>query len=406
MRKSTIKVLALGCYSIFMIGAAACNNNNAHDELAHHHHDHAHAHGHDSHDHAHEDEETEVHGHEGHDHGNGPEIILEPAQAKLLGVETAEVKPITFNTIVKVSGEIVETTAGSSVASAPTAGIVTFAPGINVGGKIAAGTLVATVKSAGMSGGDPNAAARVAVKAAQTEIDRLKPLYDNGIVSAAEYNAAVARLESAKASYSPSASSGRIIAPASGTIVALDVRQGEYVDAGMPVLQISGSEVLTLRADLPQRYFGEMADFSSAKVRTAYSTDVLDLADMNCKRINGETAPRVTGGYVPVYFSFTNNGTLMPGSAVEVYLEGAPRANVITVPMTSISEQQGNHFVYIRLDEEGYLKTPVTLGESDGERVEILSGVHSGDQVVVKGTTSVRLAESSNVVPEGHSHNH
>ena len=97
---------------------------------------------------------------------------------------------------------------------------------------------------------------------------------------------------------------------------------------------------------------------------------------------------------------------LLPGTAVEVYLQGAPRDNVVTVPVSALSEQQGNFFVYIQLDKEGYLRSPVKLGESNGKDVEILSGVHNGDRVVYEGATAVRLAASSNVIPEGHSHNH
>ena len=52
-----------------------------------------------------------------------------------------------------------------------------------------------------------------------------------------------------------------------------------------------------------------------------------------------------------------------------------------------------------------YRKQEVALGESDGVRVEILSGIHPGDNVVIKGAYSVRLASASNVIP-AHTHNH
>ena len=107
-----------------------------------------------------------------------------------------------------------------------------------------------------------------------------------------------------------------------------------------------------------------------------------------------------------VYFTFTNSGSLLPGTPAEVYLLGQAREGVISVPVSAISEQQGRYFVVRKVDEECYEKVPVTLGTSDGARVEILDGVHAGDNIVTKGTVSVRLAESSGVVPEGHSHNH
>ena len=43
------------------------------------------------------------------------------------------------------------------------------------------------------------------------------------------------------------------------------------------------------------------------------------------------------------------------------------------------------------------------LGESDGTRVEILSGLKSGEKVVIQGAIHVKLAASTMEIP-GHSH--
>ena len=394
MRKLHVPLM-LAAYAAMMCAAGACHNSNANDELAHHDHNHEH-----NHEHHHE-------GHEGHDHGDGQEIILEPEQAKLMGVKVMTAKSGPFNSVIKASGQIVENAQGAAVASAPTPGILTFAPGIVEGRQVSAGTLIATVKSSGMSGGDPNNAAQVAIASAQKEVERLRPLHEAGVVTTAEFNAAVAVLNAARASYSPQASTGRITAPSSGVITSIDVRQGQFVDAGTPVVSITGSGSLSLRADVPQKHFNEIGSITGARIKTPYSSEVIDIADLGGRRVNSVSAPRAMGGYVPVYFSISNtHNMLLPGTAVEVYLQGAPRDNVVTVPVSALSEQQGNFFVYIQLDKEGYLRSPVKLGESNGKDVEILSGVHNGDRVVYEGATAVRLAASSNVIPEGHSHNH
>ena len=96
---------------------------------------------------------------------------------------------------------------------------------------------------------------------------------------------------------------------------------------------------------------------------------------------------------------------MVQGSYAEIYLITQNRPNVITLPIGALTEEQGVHFVYIQVDEEGYRKQEVTLGESDGERVEILAGVKKGDRVVTKGAVQVRLASASNAIP-AHNHNH
>lgn len=399
-------------YMLFMsAGMLTSCNSNAKDELAHHHHhhgghDHEHEHeeGHD-HDHDHDHEHDEHDGHEHHNH-TGKEIELEPAIAKEFGVKTVTVKPEVFNSVVKVSGKIMESASGAAVASAPTMGTISFAPGISEGKQVKAGTVIATVRSSQLAGGDPNAAAKVALDAAKRELDRIRPLHEHGIVSTAEYNAALSEYEQAKVHYSVNAQSGRITAPISGTITQLQAKNGQFVEEGAPVASISTTANLTLRADLPQRMAGRTAEFTGAKVRTAYSPEVIDLADLNAHRVDGSGMVSSRPGYLPLYFSFINSGVMVPGVPVEVFLQGAPRQNVISVPVTALSEQQGKFFVYVKVDEECYLKKPITIGENDGTRVEVLSGISVGDVVVSEGVMTVRLAESSGVVPEGHTHNH
>ena len=96
----------------------------------------------------------------------------------------------------------------------------------------------------------------------------------------------------------------------------------------------------------------------------------------------------------------------MPGVPAEVYLIGANKAESLSVPVGAVSEQQGENFVYVKVDDHAYKKQPVTLGRSDGSRIEVLSGINAGDSVVTAGSTFIRLAETSTVVPEGHSHSH
>ena len=102
----------------------------------------------------------------------------------------------------------------------------------------------------------------------------------------------------------------------------------------------------------------------------------------------------------------TNKGEIVPGAYIEVFLLTTSIDNAIVVPVSALTEEQGLYFVYLRLDEEGYKKQEVTVGNSDGENVRILSGLHEGDQVVTRGVYQVKLAANSGVIPEGHSHNH
>ena len=89
---------------------------------------------------------------------------------------------------------------------------------------------------------------------------------------------------------------------------------------------------------------------------------------------------------------------------MEVFLLGTPQENVISIPVSALTEEQGIYFVYIQTGNEEYQKREIAIGENDGKNVRVLSGLDSGDKVVVKGAYQVKLASNSSVLPEGHSH--
>lgn len=385
------------------------------DELKHHH---EHAHHHDEEDHKHgeeahhHDEEAHDHNEDAHGHGEGTEkngnneIVLHPAQAEKFGVEVDTVKPGQFNEVIRTTGQIVDNPSSLSVVSAPSAGIVKFAAGMEAGRQVSAGTTVATITASAISGGDRNAADKANLQAAKRELDRITPLYKEGIVSAKDYNAALQAYEQAQTQYSPAAASGAAKAVAAGSISQLLVANGQYVEAGTPIATIGDNRQLTLRADVPDKYINEIPLIQSARMVVPSTGQTFDLADLGGKRISGNPSSRVSPGYIPVFFTFKAAGNALPSTLADVYLIGAVRSGVISVPKTAVTEQQGHYFVYVKLDEECYEKIPVTLGLSDGERIEVISGLKGGECVVTKGASAVRLAETSSVVPEGHSHSH
>lgn len=333
---------------------------------------------------------------EGHDH-DSPELIeLADYQAERFGVVVDTVRPGDFATVIRASGVIERSADNAATASAPAAGIVRINSGISVGASVARGARLASIDPTAVSGGDSNRAARAALDAARREVERLTPLYNDKLVTAADYNAALAALEEAKAAYSPAATGGRVAAPIGGIVTELFVADGAYVQPGDPIASISADRNLTLHAEVAPELYGSLAAVTDARIGNFTL---------------GEHSGRKTGvsaenGYACVFFTFDGAGRIAPGTGVEVWLLGEPRPGVISLPLDAVVEQQGDYFVYLRHSPGHYVKVPVTIGETDGRRVEITSGLHGGEPVVTASAMTVRLAESSGAVPEGHSHSH
>jgi multidrug efflux pump subunit AcrA (membrane-fusion protein) len=75
------------------------------------------------------------------------------------------------------------------------------------------------------------------------------------------------------------------------------------------------------------------------------------------------------------------------------------------VPLSAVVEDQGVHYVFVKMDEDCFDKREVSLGQSDGINVPVLEGLREGEMVVIEGTIKVKLASIS-AAPAGHNHNH
>lgn len=408
-----MKFLRVLSIAAFTFGATALFSCSGGEKEHDHDHEHGEAHGSAEENHEGHSESEHAHGEEGHVHTEGDEkksedgaIHIEPSDAKRFGISVTKVNPGVFHETIRVAGEVLPSAASGGTASSPVAGILTLAPGITEGTAVKQGQLIGRVKQSGVTGGDVNAAGRVALENAKRELARVTPLYKDGLVTRKEYEDAVSAVRAAQASYSPAAASGTIVAPTSGVISNLLAKQGAFVNVGDPVAQIAGGGRLTLKALLPASKAAYLGSISGATITPHGSTRAgIDLNQYG-GRLMSNAAGGGQNGYIPVYFSFDASAPVTPGTASEVYLRGLKRSGVMTVPVEAVSEEMGEKFVYVKTNAHEFEKRPVTLGGNDGRMVEIASGLKPGEEVVSKGMSFVRLSEQSGKAPEGHSHNH
>lgn len=402
-----IKYLALVAYLATMLLAPACGSKN---EEHHNYEEHGHVHE-SEHDHDHENEEEHDHEHEHEhegeeEHSVGDVIVFAPEKAEKYGVETIETAVAPILSTIKVSGEILSAPGETYTVISPSAGIVKIGKGIAQGVKVGAGAYICSISARNMTGGDANIQAKINYEAAKRELERIKPLYEDKIVTQREYNATLQTYESAKNAYIPESSAAISAKTAiAGVITDLYVSDGQFVDAGAPIAEVNRNSALILRADVPERLNSEIPNVRSANVLLA-DDSFISLESLNGKRISAPSAVKVVSGYIPVYFEFNNDGSMPVGSFVQVFLLSESAKTGIQVPVESVVEELGNYYVYVRLDEDCYEKRNVKLGMSDGKTVNITDGLNEGDNVVVKGSTYIRLAGNSSAIPAGCEHHH
>lgn len=351
-----------------------------------------------------EDERAEEHRHDG--------IILAPDKAKAAGVVVETIKPGTFHGVIHTSGKVMSASCDETTVVATISGRVAHANHISEGMQISAGMSLFTITSAGMQAadGDPVQRAKIEYEKAERDFHRAELLIKDKIISEKDFAVAKAEYEAAKLTYNAvmknrSAGGSVVSAVKGGFVKQCMVNDGDYVEAGQPLLVITQNQHLYLRAEVPERRFNELNGIQCAKFRTSYSDQLYDITDMGGHIQSYGRSAEVNNSYIPVIFEFNNTGDIVQGSFADIYLITKERKNVITVLLTALTEEQGLHYIYIQEDADCYLKREVQLGQEDGERVEILDGLKGGEKVVVRGAVQVKLASASNAIP-AHNHNH
>lgn len=342
-------------------------------------------------------------------HSHDGEIVISEERQAALGIKTDTVAFGAFNEVIRTSGQIVPSSGDEMTVVAKSEGIVKLS-GLSEGSAVSRGARIATISSSEIGSGDKLAKARVAYETTKREYERDLQLSKDNIVSETHLDQSRLEYEYAKAEYealsSGAGSSGDIVvtSPLQGFIKALNVTSGDYVETGAPIATVSQNRRLRLRAELSEKYFGKLGQIRDANFVTSYSDRVFRLKDLG-----GRLASygRASGGefFIPVTFEFDNKGELVPGSYVDVYLIASGSENCISVPVGAVVEDQGVHYVFVRSDDGDFIRREVTLGESDGERIPVRSGLSEGEVIVVEGAVYVKLAGAVSV-PAGHTHNH
>ena len=343
----------------------------------------------------------------------GDEITYLKEQAWKTDFANREVTREPFADIIKTTGQILPAQGDEVVVAAKSNGIVSFGDDQKLtGSPVSKGELLFTIAGGGLTENNVDARfqeARATYEEARTDFERAQELVKDNIISQRDFQDLQVRFERARIAYNTLArnrTSGgqRIASPIKGFIKNMMVSEGQFVTAGQPLASVSQNQRLILQAQVSQRHFSQLPSVASAHFITPYDGKVY-----RTEALNGELASygKSTNGtaFVPVNFAIDNKGELIPGSFVEIFLQTNAVEEALVIPVSALMEEQGNFYAYVQTSGEGFEKRQLTLGGSDGARVQVLAGIAEGERVVTEGGYQIKLATASGALP-AHGHEH
>ncbi|MDR4509798.1 MAG: efflux RND transporter periplasmic adaptor subunit [Candidatus Brocadiaceae bacterium] len=344
----------------------------------------------------------------------GEEIVYLKEQAWKIDFANREVKKQPFTEIIKTTGQILPARGDETTITAESRGIITFGNNKKlIGAAVNSGETVCIISGSGLTEGNLDTKHKEAknnYEKNKIDFERASELVKDAIISQKQFQEIQLRYKNAQTIFNAieanyTASGHKIISPIHGFIKSVMVSEGEYVEIGQPLASVSQNRKLLLKAEVPQQHFSKLNSISSANFITPYNNKTYSTTVLNGRLVSYGKSADNNAFYIPVYFEIDNNGEIIPGSFVEIFLKTNIIKDALAIPYSALIEEQGNYFAYVQTSGEGFQKRELKIGANDGMNVQVLAGIEEGERVVTKGACQIKLATMSGKMP-AHGHEH
>ena len=307
-------------------------------------------------------------------------------QEKLTLVTAFEIKPQVFKHYISVQGNV-KTRQNLDLLSEFGGKLKKIY--VNEGQSVKKGKLLAEIDDAGMK--DQLEQLQLQTELARTTFERTKRLWEQKIGSEIGYLQARTSYETQKkqiAQMKDRLSKSKIYAPFSGVIDEVIANEGEMISPGISrIIRIVNLNSMYVVASVPESYLPNIKTGSQAAVR---------LPVLNQTQ---QTKIRQTGNYIALsnrtfrIEAPLNNedGMIKPNLTAKIEVNDYNNPEALLIPVRIINENaKGQRFIYkiLPTNEEGVYITQsvlISLGKSDGKKIEVLSGISAGDLILEEG---------------------
>ncbi len=169
-----------------------------------------------------------------------------------------------------------------------------------------------------------------------------------------------------------------LISPMDGVVLKIFHRSGDVVQKGEAIVKIANLKQLDVYADLPVQYVPLVRKLKTIQMQFInYPHAPLELpVSAFAGKVNTDKQT------LALRLSLPNpQENFRPGMRVKLWFPGVMHRNTLIIPRSALLEQEGLFHVFVVKNGKA-LKHRVTVGIRQARRVEILSGLKAGDQVV------------------------
>lgn len=314
---------------------------------------------------------------------------LDP-QEKIPLITTFKAAEKVFNHFVELQGNV--STKQNLVIMAEYGGMLTKVY-VREGQKVRKGQTLAKIDDGGLS--QQLAQVKIQADLAKTTFERQERLWNQKIGSEIQYLQAKSTYEAQQQMVNQlqqQVAKTLVKAPFSGTIDDVITEQGSVVAPGQSQLfRIVNLDDMYIETNVPERYVSAIVP----------GKDVDVVFPVLGKEVNAKV--RQAGNFInPANRTFKvevelpkKDVSIKPNLTAKLKINDYTNKKAILIPQSIISENaEGQQYVYTITDKDGKKakakRTIITTGKTQGDYIEVLSGISNADEIIEEGARSVK----------------
>jgi multidrug efflux pump subunit AcrA (membrane-fusion protein) len=178
-----------------------------------------------------------------------------------------------------------------------------------------------------------------------------------------------------------------IEAPVSGYIVSKEIEENDYLNPGTKVAEISGKGSLKAKVFLNEKEAKRVKPGDEVKV------DILGNSKEGKLEAVSSIANSVNQRYEALVRTDIDSMEYANKNATITFQAGLTSGDGFFAPIDAVNIGQQRNIVFLEKDGKA-ISSEVELGQTLGDRVEIVSGLKEGDNLVVEGNRELRDGEA------------
>lgn len=322
-----------------------------------------------------------------------PAAPLRPVKVLEVSTGSSALQRVLASTVISADSQDLSFRIGGSITSLP----------VDVGNRLSAGALVATLDQQPFKLSEKEARAQLAqaeanYRNAESQYQRTRDLYSTEAASLSDLENAKASAASARASRSVAQEGlnsaklnlgySRLLSPSDNCqIVSVPVAVNQNISAGQTVATTACGDQLRLRTLVPGSLINSISLGMPVSAELQSGSAELSGIVVEIAVSNNDTS-----GYAVEIELESPPTNVKVGMAAEVTFSLAGSSERLIVPLIAVMSDSSEKYIYVAIPEEDHYliqRQTVQTGELDNDGIEIIQGVESGQNVVVAGMSRI-----------------